>query len=349
MMTNPRPLSTVTPKVLIVIPCLDEVAYIEKIVQFCYHEQPPEHAKIVVADGGSQDGTLTILTKLAHRYSNLVILYNPKKIQSSGVNLAVEMFGHDFDVFVRIDVHADYSTGYIKALVEEKHKMQADAVVVSMDTQGKSPLQRLIAATQNSALGNGGSGHRNSLSKGEWVEHGHHALMSTAIFTQVKGYDESFSHNEDAELDARIIKQGGKIWLTAKTSLTYYPRDRFSTLFKQYKGYGSGRCKTLFKHRLKPKLRQTLPVIVFPALLLTGLAPVTPFALIPALTWAVLCLLVGALLGKRSSLKGAMKFLLGVPAMVMHLGWSLGFCQQLIRQIFSKKNRHSTQALTHES
>ena len=40
--------------------------------------------------------------------------------------------------------------------------------------------------------------------EGHWADHGHHALMRISAFRAVGGYDESFSHNEDAELDYRL-------------------------------------------------------------------------------------------------------------------------------------------------
>ncbi|MGR5260231.1 glycosyltransferase family 2 protein [Vibrio astriarenae] len=336
-------------KVLVVIPCFNEVNYIERIVTFCFSETTHPDSLVVVADGGSCDGTLDILNQLQNVHRNLVVLNNPKKIQSSGVNLAVTTYGTDFEVFIRIDVHADYPAGYISSLIHEQKTTQAASVVVSMDTQGKTAKQKLIAATQNSALGNGGSGHRNSLSEGQWVEHGHHALMHTQTFLQVQGYDESFSHNEDAELDARITLQGGKIWLTASTGLTYYPRDSFAGLFKQYKGYGSGRCKTLFKHKMKPKLRQLIPVFVFPAVALSIFSFLTPIVAIPGLVWLLLVLFTGALISKPKTLSGSSRYLIGVPAIVMHFAWSLGFCQQCLKQLFVNHKPSTKQVATNES
>ena len=60
--------------------------------------------------------------------------------------------------------------------------------------------------------------------KGHWTDHGHHALMRVAAFRAVGGYDESFSHNEDAELDYRLRAAGYRIWMTDKTFMVYYPR-----------------------------------------------------------------------------------------------------------------------------
>ncbi|NBO18384.1 MAG: succinoglycan biosynthesis protein exoa, partial [Proteobacteria bacterium] len=161
--------------------------------------------------------------------------------------------------------------------------------------------------------------------QGKWVDHGHHALMRIDAYKSVGGYDESFSHNEDAELDTRLIKTGKRIWLTAKTSLIYYPRAAALPLFRQYRGYGSGRVRNLLKHKTKPKLRQMLPVAVFPAFVLALLSPVCFVFALPLLAWAGLCLAYGMHIARKA--KDPVLALSGPAAMIMHFAWSLGFWQ----------------------
>jgi succinoglycan biosynthesis protein ExoA len=188
-----------------------------------------------------------------------------------------------------------------------------------------------VAAAQNSKLGNGGSAHRTVSAGGKWVDHGHHALIRISAFRQVQGYDETFSHNEDAELDTRLRKAGHTIWLTDKTSLVYYPRANIGGLFRQYMNYGNGRLRTIIKHRARPKLRQMLPVAVAPAFALALLAPICLIFALPLLSWAALCLGYGALLAYKA--RSPELLLCGPAAMVMHLAWSLGFWRGLIRSV----------------
>ncbi len=88
--------------------------------------------------------------------------------------------------------------------------------------------------------------------------------MRIASFEVVGGYDETFSHNEDAELDYRLRKAGFRIWMTDKTRMIYYPRASVGSLFLQYLGYGRGRAKNILKHGHLPSPRQMLPLIVLP-------------------------------------------------------------------------------------
>ena len=167
-----------------------------------------------------------------------------------------------------------------------------------------------------------------SEAKAGWVDHGHHALFDLASYEAIGGYDESFSHNEDAELDHRLTREGGRIWLTDKTRIIYHPRETPLALWKQYFSYGKGRARTVLKHYQPLKLRQTLPLAVAPAVASLLAAPFFWAFAIPALVWAFAALTYGALLGVRRRDPAAM--LSGVAAMIMHLGWSAGFWTQLM-------------------
>ena len=306
--------------ILVVIPCLNEEQNIEKLaLQFLQSAQTCP-MRIIIADGGSSDNTVAIAKKITAQHSAITYLNNPKRIQAAAVNLAVAHYGADAEFLIRLDAHADYPDYYCQTLLQEAQTMQADAVVVSMDSQGKTPFQKAVAAAQNSKLGNGGSPHRTGLSQGKWVDHGHHALMRVDAFNHIGGYDEHFPHNEDAELDTRLIKAGRKIWLTAQTNLVYYPRSSPTRLFMQYLQYGKGRVHTILKHHTLPSLRQLAPAAILPAALL---APLCCWMAAPFFAWVIVCLAYGAWLGYKAHSSAIA--LSGPAAMIMHFAWSLGF------------------------
>jgi succinoglycan biosynthesis protein ExoA len=313
---------------IIIIPCLNEAAHIEGLLDHLRPAALRLGAIIVVADGGSTDGTVDIVQRIARDDANVIWLHNPKSIQSAAVNLAVSRFGDGVEYLIRIDAHGGYPEDYCDRLLEEARATGADSVVVSMETVGAGIVQRAAAAAQNSKLGTGGSRHRHAAA-GQWIDHGHHALMRIAAFTAVGGYDETFSHNEDAELDHRLRKAGYRIWLTAKTRMTYYPRSTFGGLYLQYLGYGRGRARNILKHRVVPKLRQLAPLVIAPLAVLSLLSFAHWSAALPFLAWAALCLAYGAALAARE--RDPKLLLAGPSAMVMHFAWSLGFWLQLLR------------------
>ena len=318
---------------LIVIPCLNEERHLGPLVAVLRQESGT--APIVIVDGGSTDRTREIAAELAQQCPQVTLLHNPRRLQSAAVNLAVAKYGDAATYLLRIDAHAGYPADYCRVLLAEALQTGADAVAVPMRTAGTGCFQRAVAAAQNSKLGNGGSAHRLQGGAGRWVDHGHHALIRVAAFSAVGGYDESFSHNEDAELDARLRAAGFQIWLTGQTSLTYYPRSAAWPLARQYFAYGNGRARTLLKHRQRPKLRQLAPVLVAPAALLALPGVFWPPAALPLLGWAALCLGYGAALAWRGS--DRCLWLTGAAAMLMHLAWSCGFWRGLLRSLQGRR------------
>jgi succinoglycan biosynthesis protein ExoA len=314
--------------VVVVIPCLNEEEYIQKTLARFMAEQEDTVRKIVVADGGSTDRTVEIVEQCALRDPRVVLLHNKRRIQSSALNRAVEQYGHLARFIVRADAHADYRPGFCTTLLAAQKMAGAESVVVSMIAKGASCFQAAAATAQNSRLGNGGSAHR-KLAHGGFVDHGHHALMDVNAFRSVGGYDESFSHNEDAELDRRLIAAGFRIYLCAGAEITYYPRESPASLFRQYRNFGRGRAMTILKHRVRPKVRQVLPVLVGPAAAMSLLWPLTPFFAIPAMLWVIAGLTYGLALGIRS--RSGCACGAGIAALLMHLGFSFGFISQMLR------------------
>ncbi|WP_051158684.1 glycosyltransferase family 2 protein [Rhizobium grahamii] len=312
---------------LIIIPCLNEEKHIEALLAKLSLEIDHMDARIVVADGGSTDATRDIVARVSAADPRIVLLHNPRRIQSAAINLAVQTFGRDYDYLIRIDAHGDYPADYCRRLVQEAVLTQADSIVVAMETVGFGVFQKATAFAQNSKLGNGGSKHREG-AKAHWTNHGHHALMRIAAFDTVGGYDETFSHNEDAELDYRLKQAGFGIWMTDKTRMTYYPRSTISTLFRQYLGYGRGRAKNILKHGSMPNLRQMLPLLVVPVFIGAFLAVLNWAAVIPFSLWAVAC--VGYGFWMAIGHKNPYGPLAAVSAMVMHFAWSAGFWMELL-------------------
>jgi succinoglycan biosynthesis protein ExoA len=316
--------------VLVVIPCLNEEAHIENVVSKLAAEGDRVDLRIVVADGGSTDRTRSIVHRLSSLNPRIIFLENPKRIQAAGVNSAVREYGKEARFLIRVDAHSSYPGQYCEILLNVQARTLADSVVVSMRASGQTCFQRAAAAAQNSVLGNGGSVHRNDTSD-RWVDHGHHALMTIDAFTAVGGYDEAFSHNEDAELDIRLTEKGFRIYLTSEAQVTYYPRDSLVRLFKQYFNIGRGRARNFLKHRKNAKLRHLILAAVAPSLCLTMFCPFAAICAVPAAAWALLCIVCGVVVGVR--LKKACAMAAGLAAMAMQTGWSFGFFRGLMTDV----------------
>ena len=313
-------------RALIVIPCLNEAAVIAQVIGQVLADDGLVDPLVLVADGGSTDGSRAIVAEIAARDRRVRLVANPGRLQSAGVNLAVRLMGEGRPWLVRVDAHADYPPRYASALIAEAKRTGAASVVVGMETRGEGAFQRAVAAAQNSRLGAGGAAHRCGGPPG-WVDHGHHALFRLDAFQAVGGYDETFSHNEDAELDVRLAGDGARIWLTDAVCVGYHPRATAGALARQYFRYGKGRARTVIKHAAPLKLRQLLPLAVAPAALAALAAPLAWPLAVPALVWMAAALACGLALAVRA--RDPAVALSGPAAMVMHASWSAGFWVQL--------------------
>jgi succinoglycan biosynthesis protein ExoA len=310
-------------RVAVIVPTLNEEACIADCLASLLEQAAMAQAEVFVVDGGSTDRTVAIVEELTATHPNLSLLRNVRRLQAAALNLAAREVSADITILVRADAHATYPADFLPLCIAALRQHGASSVVVPMQTIGRSGLQRAIAATQNSRLGNGGSAHRAGGFSG-FVEHGHHAAFDRAFFLRVGGYDESFSHNEDAELDVRILRAGGRIWMCREAAIGYFPRSRLVPLARQYFRHGHGRARTLMLHRIRPRLRQlAAPVILSGSIASMLLLPASAwFALLPC-AYLVTCILWSVAAAWRS--RDASLMLMAPAAITMHLSWATGF------------------------
>jgi succinoglycan biosynthesis protein ExoA len=315
--------------VLVAIPALNEASHIEACIRSLMNGDERLHAAaVVVVDGGSTDATRRIVEDLADEFPNLRLMHNPKRLQSAALNLAARAFGAGRRILVRCDAHSIYPSNFIMLAADSLNRRNVASVVVPMDAVGESCFQRANAWIVDTPLGSGGSAHRGGR-RSMFVDHGHHAAFDLAAFLAVGGYDETFSHNEDAELDTRLRKSGGRIFLDADIRLSYLARATVASLARQYFSYGKGRARTLMKHGERPRLRQLIPPATLVACVLgLGIAPFTLWGLVlPGFYLGALAFASIVVAAKHRSPCG---LLAGLASATMHMSWSAGFFRQLL-------------------
>jgi len=320
--------------VTVVMPTFNEQPFVGAALDSLLRGNPDVLMEILVLDGGSADRTRAIVRAYAASDTRIRLIINAGRYQSTGVNRGVAAADPRSSIVVRADCHASYPVGFLAACLQPFSDPRIVSVVVPMVTEGRTCFQRAVAASQNSRLGNGGAADR-TIGASRFVEHGHHAAFRRTVFQDLGGYDETFSHNEDAELDLRIRASGGLIWLAADAAIRYFPRATPGTLARQYFRYGQGRAKTLLKHRILPNLRQTIPLALgatnLGALLL---APFTgPLPLVIPAGYVCICFSRGmyrAAITRDPCLSAE-----GVSHVIMHHSWALGFVSQVVRTLTS--------------
>jgi succinoglycan biosynthesis protein ExoA len=325
----------------VVIPTLNEARHVEGVLEQILDDPLAGAAPVIVADGGSTDGTGDIVRGLMGRHPNLRLVHNPGRSQAAALNMMLAPEHRDAEILVRCDAHAAYPPRYVSRLAARLEERGCASVVVPMDARaepGGGCFHRGLAWIADSRLGAGGSPHRGGTASG-WVEHGHHAVFRMAPFRALGGYDTAFRTNEDAEYDRRLAQAGRRIWLESGIRIGYFPRRGPGALWRQYLRYGQGRARTLLKHRLAPAPRQAIPAVhvVLLALSFAALPLAGAWALAYPLLYggAVAAVGVATALRRRSPCG-----LMAAPALAtMHTAWGAGFLGTLLAAPLRRRRR----------
>ncbi|WP_394826573.1 glycosyltransferase family 2 protein [Pendulispora albinea] len=316
------------PFVSIVIPCLNEEAYLEECLRSLLEQDyPKDRMEILVADGMSIDKTREILEHVASEDARVRLIDNPDRIQAAGLNAAIR--ASKGDIIVRMDVHAEYSADFVRQCVAVLQETGADNAGGAARPRARSFFQRALAAALESPLGIGNSKFRQADAEG-FVDTVFPGAFPRRVFETVGLFDSKAITNEDAEINQRIHAMGGKVYLSRRILVHYYPRESMKALARQYFRYGQGRARTLWKHKKFLTVRPALPFLSLvggTALLLTShLHPWTPVAFG---SYALATLAEAVRVGRKA---GA----LAVPVVwaifpVLHVSHGVGFAVGLVR------------------
>lgn len=310
--------------VTIVIPTLNEERYIERCLRSVLDDPyPRDRLELLVVDGGSGDRTVAIAERLGGELGDVRVLHNPGRLQSAAFNLALREADPRATCLLRCDAHASYPPGFVSRAVETLERTGAALVGFSAVPASESPFQAAVAFAQSTRVGVGGSAYRLAGRSG-WVASAMHGCFSRAAVEAVGGYEETASHNEDAELSLRLRAAGGGIWLDDQLAVAYYPRSSVGALARQYFLYGRGRANTCVRHRVGPQLRQLAPplLVLWHSALLT-LALRRRGLLAPIGAYATALTLVAAWGAIRRREPAVLAAPLALAA--MHHAWGLGF------------------------
>jgi GT2 family glycosyltransferase len=318
------------PFVTIAMPCLDEARYIEACLRSVLaQDYPPELIEILVADGGSRDGTRDAVARVAAADRRVALVDNPLRVQAAGMNAAIRRARGD--VIVRMDVHCTYEPDYVRRCVEALERTGADNAGGAQRARAETPFQRAVCAALDSPLGVGGASYR-SWSREGFVDTVFLGAFRRRVFEEVGLYDPGAVTNEDAELNQRILAAGGRVYLSRDVVVHYYPRGSFRALARQYYRYGRGRARTLLKHGTLPSLRPVLPAVAVAtgaALLATAhLQPFTPFLLG---AFAALTGLEAVRVGRKGGIVQVLRVWAIFP--VLYAAHGLGFAAGLARYL----------------
>jgi succinoglycan biosynthesis protein ExoA len=319
-----------TPMVTIAMPCLDEARFIEACLRSVRDQDyPAERIEILVADGGSRDGTREILRRVSSEDPRVHLIDNPARLQAPGLNEIIRRARGD--VMVRMDIHCEYAPDYVSRCVAALERTGAYNVGGAQRARAITPFQRAVCAALESPLGVGGARYRSPERDG-FVDTVFLGAFPRRVFEAVGLYDPEAETNEDAELNQRIHDAGGRVYLSRDIVVHYYPRDSFRALARQYFRYGRGRARTLLKHG-----RLVTPRPLLPALMVaTGVALLATAHLQPFTPW--LFGAFAAVTGAEAVRTGRKAGLTAIPTVwaifpVIYVAHGLGVASGLVRYL----------------
>lgn len=218
----------------IVIPCRNEEKFISKCLESVYSFEKPSgcEIEILVIDGMSEDRTKEIVLEIIKQRTNIRLLDNAGKIQSSALNIGVNAAKGKY--ILRLDAHSDYPGNYLQLLYETAIRIDADNTGGLVITQAydKSYNASIVQALTTHKFGVGNSGFRVGMKEGaaDTVPYG---FFKKEIFKKAGFFDERLVRAQDYEFNRRIIRSGGKIWLNPEIQLNYYNQPDFGRFLKK--------------------------------------------------------------------------------------------------------------------
>jgi GT2 family glycosyltransferase len=141
------------------------------------------------------------------------------------------------DYIIRLDGHSEYAEDYISKCVEYLEKTDADNVGGLAISKSHGYIGKAISIVLSSKFGVGNSDFRTGGKEG-YVDTVPFGAFRKEVFSKYGLYDVRLTRNQDVELNHRIIKNGGKVYLAPSIKLYYYNRDKLSEFIKQ--SYNNG-------------------------------------------------------------------------------------------------------------
>lgn len=255
----------------IVMPVYNEEKYIQKCIDSLLEQDyPQDDMEWIFVDGCSTDKTKEIILSYKEKYPKLIYVYdNPNKIVPYAMNIGIQNSKGKY--IIRLDAHAEYEKDYFSKCVEFLDNTDADNVGGLAETKARTKMGQNIAKMLSSKFGVGNSQFRTN-GKSGYVDTVPFGAFRREVFTKWGGYDERLVRNQDNEMNYRIRKNGGKIYLSDEIKLSYYCRDSIKGINKMARQNGMWNVITMKLCPGSMGLRHFVPLLfVLSVIGLTGL------------------------------------------------------------------------------
>lgn len=323
----------------VICPIFNEEKYIAQFLDsLLKQDYPKENLEILLVDGMSKDRTREIVAGFTTQYPFIRLIDNPDKIVPYAMNRGIE--AAKGDVIIRLDAHASYQPDYFSVLVKGLKRLKADNVgtVCKTDVLNKTPKTLAIREVLGNKFGVGDSKFRTGIDHEQEVETVPFGCWRKEVFDKYGKYDVRLVRNQDIELNKRIIRGGGKIYILPDTYCTYLARETWYALAKN--NYGNGKWNILTVYYTKTlsslSLRHFIPLLFVLSLIIPLLLAFIwwPFALVSAASLVAYTGLLSAVSLKLSIQKNLNFFYMLITFFVLHLSYGWGSLMGILKLPF---------------
>jgi len=220
-------------QISIIIPILNEEKYIKNCLDSIIKSDfDKDKMEVLLIDGGSSDKTIEIIKEYQKKYPFFKFLHNPKKIVPVAMNIGIKEAKGEY--IIRLDAHSSYPKDYFSKLIYWHKKLNADNVgaIWITDVLNKTKTSIAIKNVLSDKLGVGGAKFRIGIKDIEEVDTVPFGCYKREIFNKIGLYDGRLVRNQDIELNKRLKRHGGKIYLIPEIKCTYFARETYKELAK---------------------------------------------------------------------------------------------------------------------
>ena len=322
------------------MPVLNEARYLETAIATVLDQDYAGEKELILALGPSTDGTDELVARLSAADPRITSVRNPDTDIPVGLNLAIK--ASRFPIIVRVDAHSELEPGYTSRAVETLERTGAANVGGIMHARGKTAFQSAAARGYNSRFGLGGARYHGGGDEGQ-AESAYLGVFRREVLTEVGYFDESIRRGEDWELNLRIRAAGHAVWFDPALQVTYWPRENWSKLVRQFCATGIWRGELVRRYGGRNPWRFFVPPVlvltvlasvILGVLQLTGVVSGWPSAVASLVyvgsgAYVLLVLGLAFIADRGSSLLDRWFFVVVLPT--MHLSWGVGFIIGLVR------------------
>jgi glycosyltransferase involved in cell wall biosynthesis len=297
--------------VSVIVTVMDEIASVDRLLDSLMSgSRVPD--EVVIADGGSRDGTVGRLRERSSSEARIRAIEAPGN-RSVGRNAAAR--ASRFPVIACTDAGAETDREWLERITRPFEDPSVDVVAGFYRPVGETWFERAAGVVSAPSL--------DEIDLDRFLPSTRSVAFRRAAFERVGGFDESLSHNEDTPFALALKRAGCSFAFAPEALVRWRPRGNLRAFLHQHRRFGLGdgesRVQGWFYATIAAKYGLAL------ALLVAGFW-------LRAAWWALLfgvALFVAAQARRGLGRIGAFEALLAVPALKVAYDWGylVGYVQ----------------------